>query len=108
MDSGSRVGPAGTTSSGYQDERGEVLTPTVSAIEAAENPLDRRAMVSLKKQLEIDKPQTSIDFSVSITRTSILRTSLLNIFTIAPCQGVPHVLLVRGKPQGTGVRRVAS
>ena len=59
------MGPTGTDSNTYEDERGEVLTPTVSAIDAAENPLDRRAMVSLKKQLEIDKPQTSMDFSVS-------------------------------------------
>ena len=64
--SSSKGGPIGTDASTYEDERGEVLTPTVSAIEAAENPLDRRAMVSLKKQLEIDKPQTSMDFSVSI------------------------------------------
>lgn len=64
VDSGSRAGPTGTDTSTYEDERGEVLTPTVSAIDAAENPLDRRAMVSLKKQLEIDQPQTSMDFSV--------------------------------------------
>ena len=55
----------GTDDSTQEDERGEVLTPTISAIDAAENPLDRRAMVSLKKQLEIDKPLSGMDFSVS-------------------------------------------
>ena len=74
----------------------------MSAIEAAENPLDRRAMVSLKKQLEIDKPQTSMDFSVSIHFSHFLKFSISS--SLAAYQGVPHVLLVRGKPQGTGVR----
>ena len=40
--------------------RGEVLTPPVSLIELAENPLDRRAMASLKKQLEIDQPHNKL------------------------------------------------
>ena len=36
-----------------------------SAIDLAENPLDRRALVSLKKQLEIEQPNNKV-LSVSI------------------------------------------
>ena len=41
-------------------DRTEVATPTFSAIDRAENPLDRRALVSLKKQLEIDQPNNKL------------------------------------------------
>ena len=41
-------------------DRAEVATPTFSAIDLAENPLDRRALVSLKKQLEIDQPTNKL------------------------------------------------
>ena len=59
-------------------DRGEVATPThrwadpaleqlciyeplhCSAIDLAENPLDRRALVSLKRQLEIDQPNNKL------------------------------------------------
>jgi len=37
-----------------EDMRAEVMTPEHSLIDLAENPLDRRAMASLKKQLEIE------------------------------------------------------
>ena len=102
VESGSKGVPGtGTDESTLEYERGEVQTPTVSAIDAAENPLDRRAMVSLKKQLEIDKPQTRMDFSVSFIIQILF--FFLMFSSTATYQGVPHVLLVRGKPQGTGV-----
>ena len=41
-------------------DRAEVATPTFSAIDLAENPLDRRALVSLEKQLEIDQPTNKL------------------------------------------------
>lgn len=41
-------------------DRGEVVTPTHSAIDLAENPLDRRALVSLKAQLEVDQPNNKL------------------------------------------------
>ena len=73
--SSSKGGPIGTDTSTYEDERGEVLIPTVSAIEAV-----------LGKYLFFGFPKFLISSS------------------FVTYQGVPHVLLVRGKPQGTGVR----
>lgn len=49
-----------TGGGGSEVDRTEVATPTFSAIELAENPLDRRALVSLKKQLEIDQPTNKL------------------------------------------------
>ena len=45
---------------GGEVDRTEVATPTFNAIDLAENPLDRRALVSLKKQLEIDQPTNKL------------------------------------------------
>ena len=99
--SSSKGGLIGTDESTYEDGRGEVLTPTVSAIEAAENPLDRRAMVSLKKQLQIDNPQTSMDFSVS---DYFLVFLLLMSSSLATYQGVPHAPCAPCEGQATGYR----
>ena len=79
---GSKTSGTGATENSNETDRGEVMTPThrfgfnnsvsgsyvvhiCSAIDLAENPLDRRALVSLKKQLEIDQPNTAL-LSVSI------------------------------------------
>ena len=48
-------------------DRTEVATPPFSAIDLAENPLDRRALVSLKKQLEIDQPTNKLLTVSSLT-----------------------------------------
>ena len=55
----------GRDESTQEDERGEVLTPTISAIKAAENPLNQRAIVTMGRQLEIDKQLSGLDFNVS-------------------------------------------
>ena len=61
--------------------RAEVATPTFSAIDQAENPLDRRALVSLKKQLEIDQPNNKL---LKVSYQSLKQFTAGCKFTIRP------------------------
>ena len=72
-------------------------------IDLAENPLDRRALVSLKKHLEIDQPNNKL---LSVRKFFKIIYIPYTTFHFNNIQGIPHVLMVKGKPQGPGVRAV--
>ena len=68
----SEGGVSQTAGGGGEVDRTEVATPTFSAIDLAENPLDRRALVSLKKQLEIDQPTNKL---LTVSSLSVIKNN---------------------------------
>ena len=58
-----------------------MATPTYSAIDLAENPLDRRALVSLKAQLEVDQPNNKLlQVSYNVSKSEIDLTNMTRVF----------------------------
>ena len=102
------------------DEKGadeQQETPGEKRLNMKDNPLDRRALQSLEKQLQLEPPESEFDLSVNYKSKKLSYQFLcwlnfkLFFFSVNKLklirflQGVPQVLCIRGNPQGPGVSK---